>query len=75
MCDFAVDFAELIRDYGMEPARDLPLFQSAAEAFGDLVVLSDTGFRIIPEGRPLTRMVARAFDAYDPGTAKHSAAI
>ena len=75
MCDFAVDFEELRRDYGFETARDLPMFTAAVQTFGDLVQLSEGGFEIIPQGRPLTRMVAQAFDAYDTGSAKHSAAI
>ena len=74
MCDFAVDFAELEAGYGMDRARDMAMFQKAATRFGDLVVLDDDRFTIIPEGRALTRIVARMFDAYDTG-AKHSAAI
>lgn len=75
MCDFAVDLRELQRDYGMDRRRHMGLFTQAVESFGDLVSLSEDRFAIIPEGRPLTRMVARVFDAYDPGSAKHSAAI
>jgi oxygen-independent coproporphyrinogen-3 oxidase len=74
MCDFAVDFAELEAGYGMVRARDIGQFRRAAAAFGDLVVLTEDRFAIIPEGRALTRIVARMFDAYDTG-AKHSAAI
>ena len=40
-----------------------------------MVTLDDTGLSIPPEGRPLTRMVARMFDAYDQSKAKHSAAV
>lgn len=75
MCDFAVDLAEMERDYGMDRARHLAMFQAAARSFGDLVRLTPDRFQIVREGRPLTRMIARAFDAYDPGAAKHSAAI
>ncbi|MEY5037818.1 MAG: oxygen-independent coproporphyrinogen oxidase, partial [Pseudomonadota bacterium] len=41
----------------------------------DMVTLDETGLSIPPHARPLTRMVARAFDAYDQSKAKHSAAI
>ena len=51
------------------------LFQSVAEPFGDMVKVTDTGFRITPEGRPLTRIIARGFDAYDLSKAGHSSAI
>jgi oxygen-independent coproporphyrinogen-3 oxidase len=30
---------------------------------------------ILPQGRPLARMIARGFDAYDQTKAQHSAAI
>jgi oxygen-independent coproporphyrinogen-3 oxidase len=74
MCDFVVDLAEMRRDYGMVDAVHLPLFTKAVETFDDLVYLAGDKFGIIEQGRPLTRMVARIFDAYDSG-AKHSAAI
>ena len=75
MCDFRVDSAELIADFGVTRAWANDVFQSAAAAFEDLVCLRD-GVMMIPEkGRPLTRMIARAFDAYDQGKAQHSAAI
>jgi len=46
-----------------------------AQAFDGLLHLSDTGLFIPPAARPLTRMVARAFDAYDLSKAGHSSAI
>lgn len=74
MCDFAVDLREMEAGYGLDRARDMDLFRRAVMTFGDLVRLDEGRFEIIPEGRPLTRMIARVFDAYDTG-AKHSAAI
>lgn len=75
MCDFRVERAPLIRDFGVDPARLDALFAQAAATFGDMVRIDAEAFAILPEGRPLTRMVARAFDAYDQGRAQHSAAI
>jgi oxygen-independent coproporphyrinogen-3 oxidase len=65
MCDFRVDRAELVRDYGVTPARVDTLFRDAAAGFEDMVQVKDGVFLIPEKGRPLTRMVARAFDAYD----------
>ena len=45
------------------------------QAFPGMVEVTADGFAIPPHGRPLTRMVARAFDAYDQSKAQHSAAI
>jgi oxygen-independent coproporphyrinogen-3 oxidase len=75
MCDFRVDRAELVRDYGVTAARVDTLFRDAAAGFEDMVQVKDGVFLIPEKGRPLTRMVARAFDAYDQSKAQHSAAI
>ncbi|MDZ4136925.1 MAG: radical SAM protein, partial [Paracoccaceae bacterium] len=75
MCNFRVNRAELTRDHGLAPERVETLFQAAAAGFGDMVTVDATGFAIADRARPLTRMIARAFDAYDQSKAKHSAAI
>lgn len=75
MCDFRVSRSELLRDYGVTPDRLDTLFRDAAKAFDGWVDISEQGFSIPPNSRPLTRMIARAFDAYDQSKAQHSAAI
>jgi oxygen-independent coproporphyrinogen-3 oxidase len=51
------------------------MFRQAADSFDGMVTVTDKGLSIRPEGRPLTRMIARAFDAYDQTKAQHSAAV
>ncbi|MBD3763882.1 MAG: oxygen-independent coproporphyrinogen III oxidase [Rhodobacterales bacterium] len=75
MCDFAVSRAEILRDFDIAPDRLEQMFQAAAAGFEGLLRVTDDGLFILPEGRPLTRMMARAFDAYDQTRAQHSAAI
>ncbi len=75
MCDFRVSRAELLAGYDTTGARVDTLFRVARAAFGDMVQVTDDGFVIPERARPLTRMIARAFDAYDSAKAKHSAAI
>jgi oxygen-independent coproporphyrinogen-3 oxidase len=75
MCDFHVSRAELIRDFGVSDQRLDDLFRAAASAFPGWVDVDATGFSIPVKARPLTRMIARAFDAYDQTKAQHSAAI
>jgi oxygen-independent coproporphyrinogen III oxidase len=75
MCDFFVARDELLRDFAVTPARIDALFQHAADEFGEMVKVSDEGFLIPERARPLTRMIARAFDAYDSAKAKHSSAV
>ncbi len=75
MCDFRVSRAELLAGYDTTGSRVDTLFRVARAAFGDMVQVTDDGFVIPERARPLTRMIARAFDAYDSAKAKHSAAI
>ncbi|MCF1707618.1 oxygen-independent coproporphyrinogen III oxidase [Tabrizicola sp. J26] len=75
MCDFAVSRSELLRDFDTTTARLDELFSAAAQAFDPFFRVTAGGAVITPEGRPLTRMIARAFDAYDQSKALHSAAV
>jgi oxygen-independent coproporphyrinogen III oxidase len=75
MCDFAVSRAELLRDFNVTPARLDALLQGAAAEFRGMVRLTDEAFVIPDRAKPLTRMIARAFDAYDSEKARHSSAI
>jgi oxygen-independent coproporphyrinogen-3 oxidase len=75
MCDFAVSRVELLQEFDVTPARLDALFARAKEEFGDMVRATSEGFAIPDRGRPLTRMIARAFDAYDSAKARHSSAV
>ncbi len=75
MCDFRVSRSEILRDFGTTPERLDMMLARAADAFPGMVVLNEDGLTVLPDGRPLTRMVARSFDAYDQTKAQHSAAI
>ena len=74
MCDFHVDLAE-IRAMGADPERLAAACAACAAAFPGMVELTGVALAIPDLARPLTRMIARSFDAYDPGTARHSIAI
>ena len=75
MCDFKVDRVELLRDFDTTAEAIEAMFQVAQTTFGDMVLVNGDGLSILPRARPLTRMIARAFDAYDHAKAQHSAAI
>ena len=74
MCDFRVDRAELA-GFGIGTATVDAMLTAVAQSFAGMVTLDDTALTILPHGRPLTRMIARGFDAYDQSKAQHSAAI
>lgn len=75
MCDFAVSSRELSAEFGATADALRQMFEEVNRAFDGLLEVSDRGLSI-PEGaRPLTRMIARAFDSYDTAGAGHSSAI
>ncbi len=75
MCDFRIDTAEILRDFDISRARLMQMFADAAKQFEDMVTITDDGLSVPEKGRPLTRMIARAFDAYDLSKTGHSSAI
>jgi oxygen-independent coproporphyrinogen-3 oxidase len=75
MCDFRVSREEILSQFPVTETRLDDLLRRAAAEFPGMVDLDADGLAILPHGRPLTRMVARAFDAYDQTKAQHSAAI
>jgi len=60
LCDFRLDLAAL--GPGAEALR--PTIAVVAERFGTLVEADGAGLTLRPEGLPLARIVASAFDAY-----------
>ena len=75
LCDFAILTAPIVEDYGVDRARIATLYRNAANAFPDMVRITDEGFEITDAGRPLARMIARAFDGYEMRAEGHSAAF
>lgn len=75
MCDFRIDAKAILAAFPVSPARLATLFEQSAAPFGDMVQVTAEGFHILPEGRPLTRMIARTFDAYSLSAAGHSPAV
>ncbi|QPM91119.1 oxygen-independent coproporphyrinogen III oxidase [Pseudooceanicola algae] len=75
MCDFTVSTAEISGRFGLSRPEVDGLFRAVASRFDGLLRLDEHGLSIPPKARPLTRIVARAFDAYDHARARHSSAI
>ncbi len=75
MCDFRIDAAEILRDFDISRADLFALFRATDSAFENVLEVTEDGLFIPPDARPLTRMIARAFDAYDLSKAGHSSAI
>ena len=75
MCRFATDRVELQRAFGAQPDVLDRWFAGAEAEFAPFVTRVPGGIAIPREGRPLTRMIARHFDAYALDKAGHSPAI
>lgn len=75
MCDFRVSRAELLDTFAVTETRLDDLFRPVKHQFGEMVQMDANGMTIPEPARPLTRMIARAFDAYDLSKAGHSSAI
>ncbi|WP_439137470.1 oxygen-independent coproporphyrinogen III oxidase [Roseicyclus sp.] len=75
MCDFRIDGAAILRDFDITPDRLGAILGAAAQQFPGMLRLAGHGLTIEPQGRALTRMIARAFDAYEMRAEGHSSAI
>ncbi|MGR3821496.1 MAG: oxygen-independent coproporphyrinogen III oxidase [Salipiger marinus] len=75
MCDFRIDAAEILRDFAITPDALSRLLEDTSRAFEGLPQVTEAGLYLPQETRPLARIVARSFDAYDLSKAGHSAAI
>ncbi|WP_089277442.1 oxygen-independent coproporphyrinogen III oxidase [Antarctobacter heliothermus] len=75
MCDFRVNAAEILRDFPISREALFGMFRDANASFENIMEITEDGLFIPEAARPLTRMVARAFDGYELSRAGHSSAI
>jgi len=75
MCDFRIDADEIYQTFSISEARLSAMFDVAVKAFPNMIQVTEDGLFIPQDARPLTRMIARVFDAYDLSKAGHSSAI
>jgi len=74
MCDFRLDLADLRREFGPGAAALSPILKQVAARFGSLVSQKGDRLAILPDGRPLTRIVASMFDTHVPDGVRYSRA-
>ncbi|GAW34308.1 oxygen-independent coproporphyrinogen-III oxidase [Roseovarius sp. A-2] len=75
MCEFCIDADEITREFDISSAALHDMLSKVAHAYEGHLKLGDSGLFIPPEARPLTRMIARQFDAYEMNADGHSSAI
>ncbi|MDU8911829.1 oxygen-independent coproporphyrinogen III oxidase [Aestuariicoccus sp. MJ-SS9] len=75
MCDFRIRSDEICSTFGIGREALQAMFRKASSEFENLLEVTEDGLFVPREARPLTRMIARSFDAYDLSRAGHSSAI
>jgi len=75
MSDFGIDMDEFTSGHGLTREEVESRLAPLAAEFDGFVRVNEAGLRILPEGRPLTRIIAGRFDAYEMAARAHSSAI
>ncbi|MCM2562765.1 oxygen-independent coproporphyrinogen III oxidase [Lutimaribacter sp. EGI FJ00015] len=75
MCFFRIDANELVEKFGADRTSLMAEFNRVNRDFDGLLRVTENGLDVPEAARPLVRMIARAFDAYDLSKAGHSSAI
>ena len=76
LCDFSLDLTSLAQEFPEQSLATIGgLIDDVQERFHEWVELSADRLEIRKDGRPLTRMIAQCFDAYDVANTAHSSAI
>ncbi|MDF0595459.1 oxygen-independent coproporphyrinogen III oxidase [Psychromarinibacter halotolerans] len=75
LCDFRADIDQAASETGTNPAAVLAQAKTLPQAFPEMLTVTDGLIEILPEGRPLARMIARHFDAYAAPASGHSHAV
>jgi oxygen-independent coproporphyrinogen-3 oxidase len=74
MCDFKIDRDALRSSFGQAEADLIPVHQGVMDAFPDCVTYTRDAVTIMPQAKPLTRLIARAYDRYSCTDAIYSKA-
>lgn len=75
MSEFRVAHADLVQRFDMRQEAFDDFARSVDAAFPDMLRISSEEIVILDHAKPLTRMIARHFDAYDMGQGQHSSAV
>ncbi|WP_417270942.1 oxygen-independent coproporphyrinogen III oxidase [Celeribacter sp.] len=75
MSEFRVDRADLVQRFDLRQEAFDDFAKGADTAFPDMLDISADEIVILDHAKPLTRMIARHFDAYDMSRGQHSSAV
>lgn len=74
MCTFALDLEDLKPEFGRGVESLIPQLSEIAGRLAPFVVKDGSRIAILPEGRPLTRIIASVFDQHVPEGLRYSRA-
>lgn len=75
LCDFRVDFNAIATEQGADPAETIAMADGLDAAMPGTTVLEGGVLTIRDDFRPLARIIARWFDAYEMSASGHSQAV
>ncbi len=75
LCEFTADLPAIAGRLGQPAETAIAMADGVEAAFAGVVRVQDGMVTIEPQGRPLARMIARHFDAYEMSAAGHSHAV
>lgn len=75
LCDFRVDFGAVAAEHGVAPAVALAMAEGLDGVLPGTTELQDGVLTIRDDARPLARIIARWFDAYEMSATGHSQAV
>lgn len=75
MCDFRFERAAVLAAGGIAPVELERLMDRAVLRFPAFVTRDAGGLAILPDGRPLTRVIASLFDNFETAPERHSQAV
>ena len=74
LCQFQVRVSDICDNHDIHPTALIDRFEQVNARFENVLNVTEKGLIIPPEARPLTRMIAREFDAYSLSDTGHSCA-
>ncbi|HHL22523.1 MAG TPA: coproporphyrinogen III oxidase, partial [Aliiroseovarius sp.] len=75
LCDFAVDFAAIAGEFDTDATALIAMAEGLEDALPGTTERSGTKLSILESARPLARIIARHFDAYEMNESGHSQAV
>ena len=75
MCDFGFGYSRIAQETGVSVAQLRQITYGLSQMFPGMIVDTQDALQILPQGKPLARIIARALDTYEMSETAHSHAV